>query len=134
MLDWHVAFSLVRWSTQTFVLSLVGNSRLLVTDRFNIIQQVCDIFFRHPYDALKSHFDRPNRSPRIAVGAMDKYEIVEVIGEGSFGRVFRGSRKSDGFPVALKLIPKMGHTDRELASLRSECKIQMSLSHPNIVR
>jgi len=65
---------------------------------------------------------------------MDKYEIVEVIGEGSFGRVFRGSRKSDGFPVALKLIPKMGHTDRELASLRSECKIQMSLSHPNIVR
>ena len=65
---------------------------------------------------------------------MDKYEIVEVIGEGSFGRVFRGTRKSDGFPVALKLIPKMGHTDRELASLRSECKIQMSLSHPNIVR
>ena len=71
---------------------------------------------------------------QIAVGAMDKYEIVEVIGEGSFGRVFRGSRKSDGFPVALKLIPEMGHTDRELASLRSECKIQMSLSHPNIVR
>ena len=65
---------------------------------------------------------------------MEKYEIIEVIGEGSFGRVFRGTRRADGFPVALKLIPKLGHTDKELASLRSECKIQMSLSHPNIVR
>ena len=85
---------------------------------------------------MKSHFDgRIGESfSSLAVGAMDKYEIIEVIGEGSFGRVFRGSRKSDGFPVALKLIPKTGHTDRELASLRSECKIQMSLSHPNIVR
>ena len=65
---------------------------------------------------------------------MDKYQIVELIGEGSFGRVFRGLRKSDGIEVALKLIPKLGHSEKELSSLRSECKIQMSLSHPNIVR
>ena len=65
---------------------------------------------------------------------MDKYDVLELIGEGSFGRVFRGIRKADSFPVALKLIPKMAHTASELSSLRSECKIQLQLSHPNVVK
>ena len=65
---------------------------------------------------------------------MEKYDILELIGEGSFGRVFRGLRKSDSFPVALKLIPKMAHTTSEISSLRSECKIQLQLSHPNVVK
>ena len=65
---------------------------------------------------------------------MEKYNVLELIGEGSFGRVFRGVRKSDLLPVALKLIPKMPHTSSELSSLRSECKIQLQLSHPNVVK
>ena len=65
---------------------------------------------------------------------MEKYDVLELIGEGSFGRVFRGIRKADSFPVALKLIPKMAHTASELSSLRSECKIQLQLSHPNVVK
>ena len=28
----------------------------------------------------------------------------------------------------------MGHSERELRSLRSECKIQRELDHPNIVK
>ena len=65
---------------------------------------------------------------------MEKYNVLELIGEGSFGRVFRGVRKADLLPVALKLIPKMAHTSSELSSLRSECKIQLQLSHPNVVK
>ena len=65
---------------------------------------------------------------------MEKYNILELIGEGSFGRVFRGLRKTDLLPVALKLIPKMPHSSSELSSLRSECKIQLQLSHPNVVK
>ena len=65
---------------------------------------------------------------------MEKYNVLELIGEGSFGRVFRGLRKTDLLPVALKLIPKMPHTSSELSSLRSECKIQLQLSHPNVVK
>ena len=30
-------------------------------------------------------------------------------------------------------IPKIGHTEREICSLRKEFKIQAELSHPNIV-
>ena len=65
---------------------------------------------------------------------MDKYTVLDMIGEGSFGRVFRGKDKQTGEVVALKLIPKVGHSEREIHSLRSECKIQKELNHPNIVR
>jgi hypothetical protein len=36
--------------------------------------------------------------------------------------------------VALKLIPKVGKTPRDIAGLRHECKLQRELDHPNIVR
>ena len=65
---------------------------------------------------------------------MDKYQVLDLIGEGSFGRVFRGRDKETGDVVALKLIPKLGHSEREMRSLRSECKIQRALRHPNIVQ
>ena len=65
---------------------------------------------------------------------MDRYAVMDMIGEGSFGRVFRGKDKQTGEIVALKLIPKVGHSDKDIQSLRSECKIQKELNHPNIVR
>ena len=85
---------------------------------------------------------------------MDRYKVLDLIGEGSFGRVFRGVHRETGASVALKLIPKVdhsfglfslpaqflvpsfqvGHSERELRSLRSECKIQRELNHPNIVK
>ena len=65
---------------------------------------------------------------------MERYSISTMIGEGSFGRVFKGEDKQTGEVVALKLIPKVGHTEKDLKSLRCECKIQKELRHPNIVR
>jgi serine/threonine protein kinase len=38
---------------------------------------------------------------------MDKYQVEEMIGEGSFGRVFKATSRATGDPVALKLIPKV---------------------------
>ena len=38
------------------------------------------------------------------------------------------------FQVALKVIPKVGKSARDIASLRHECKLQRELNHPNIVR
>lgn len=64
---------------------------------------------------------------------MDKYKILEAIGEGSFGRVFRGKCLITGQIFALKFIPKRNKVERELRSLRRECEIQQGLAHPNIV-
>lgn len=45
---------------------------------------------------------------------MDHYFVQELVGEGSFGRVYKGRVKYTGQPVALKFITKHGKTEREL--------------------
>ncbi|XP_016144879.1 serine/threonine-protein kinase 36 [Sinocyclocheilus grahami] len=64
---------------------------------------------------------------------MDQYHILEVIGEGSFGRVYKGRRKFSGQVVALKFIPKVGRSEKDLRSLKREIDIMRGLKHPNIV-
>ena len=41
---------------------------------------------------------------------MDRYKVLDLIGEGSFGRVFRGVERDTGANVALKLIPKVNQS------------------------
>jgi serine/threonine protein kinase len=38
---------------------------------------------------------------------MDKYEVIKLLGEGSFGRVYKAKIVSDGSFVALKVISKV---------------------------
>ncbi|XP_077995717.1 serine/threonine-protein kinase 36-like [Glandiceps talaboti] len=65
---------------------------------------------------------------------MDNYHVLELIGEGSFGRVYKGRRKYSSQVVALKFIPKVGRTDKELQSLRREIDIMRGLHHDNIIK
>ncbi|KAG7484014.1 hypothetical protein MATL_G00044670 [Megalops atlanticus] len=64
---------------------------------------------------------------------MDTYHVLEMIGEGSFGRVYKGRKKFSGQVVALKFIPKVGRSEKELRSLKREIDIMRGLKHPNIV-
>ncbi|XP_077176833.1 serine/threonine-protein kinase 36 isoform X2 [Paroedura picta] len=65
---------------------------------------------------------------------MEKYHVLEVIGEGSFGRVYKGRRKYSAQVVALKFIPKVGRSQKELTNLQREIEIMRGLHHPNIVQ
>ncbi|XP_059559143.1 serine/threonine-protein kinase 36 isoform X6 [Myotis daubentonii] len=65
--------------------------------------------------------------------AMEKYHVLEMIGEGSFGRVYKGRRKYSAQVVALKFIPKLGRSEKELRNLQREIEIMRGLRHPNIV-
>ncbi|XP_067385529.1 serine/threonine-protein kinase 36 [Emydura macquarii macquarii] len=64
---------------------------------------------------------------------MEKYHVLEMIGEGSFGRVYKGRRKYSAQVVALKFIPKVGRSEKELKNLQREIEIMRGLHHPNIV-
>uniref|UniRef100_UPI00398EB6D5 serine/threonine-protein kinase 36-like n=1 Tax=Pristiophorus japonicus TaxID=55135 RepID=UPI00398EB6D5 len=62
------------------------------------------------------------------------YHILDMIGEGSFGRVYKGRKKFSGQVVALKFIPKVGRSEKELRNLWREIEIMRGLCHPNIVQ
>nr|XP_045003050.1 serine/threonine-protein kinase 36 isoform X2 [Jaculus jaculus] len=64
---------------------------------------------------------------------MEKYHVLEMIGEGSFGRVYKGRKKYTAQVVALKFIPKLGRSEKELRNLQREIEIMRGLRHPNIV-
>ncbi|XP_044887936.1 serine/threonine-protein kinase 36 isoform X5 [Mauremys mutica] len=77
---------------------------------------------------------RRRMGSRAGVPTMEKYHVLEMIGEGSFGRVYKGRRKYSAQVVALKFIPKVGRSEKELKNLQREIEIMRGLHHPNIVQ
>src|SRR6266567_2279806 len=65
---------------------------------------------------------------------LSHYRIVEKIGEGGMGVVYRAVDLSLGRSIAIKLLPpeKVGDPDRKRRFVQ-EAKAASALSHPNIV-
>ncbi|BFZ18847.1 hypothetical protein BsWGS_21886 [Bradybaena similaris] len=64
---------------------------------------------------------------------MEAYLKLELIGQGSFGQVYKGRKKYTSQIVALKCIPKGGKSEKELKNLRREIDIMRGLKHDNII-
>eukprot|EP00826_Nyctotherus_ovalis_P037563 TRINITY_DN3434_c0_g2_i11.p1 TRINITY_DN3434_c0_g2~~TRINITY_DN3434_c0_g2_i11.p1 ORF type:complete len:344 (+),score=58.63 TRINITY_DN3434_c0_g2_i11:198-1229(+) len=62
------------------------------------------------------------------------YEFFELIGSGSFGKVYRGLNLSTKEPCAIKAIPNSKLTSRALTYLNREVSILQSLTHSNVLR
>ncbi|GJN10615.1 hypothetical protein PR202_ga28723 [Eleusine coracana subsp. coracana] len=65
--------------------------------------------------------------------AIEDYHVIELVGEGSFGKVYKGRRKYTRQTVAMKFILKHGKTDKDIHNLRQEIEILRKLKHENII-
>ncbi|KAI9838950.1 MAG: hypothetical protein M1819_004158 [Sarea resinae] len=64
---------------------------------------------------------------------VEKYEVLEKIGHGSFGIIRKVKRKSDGYVLCRKEITYSRMSPKEREQLNAEFQILSSLRHPNIV-
>lgn len=63
------------------------------------------------------------------------YELLNVVGKGAMGIVYKGRRKSDDLPVAVKvIIPEAKTKPDSLQLFAREASIVSRLNHPNLVR
>lgn len=61
------------------------------------------------------------------------YEVLEKIGQGGMGEVYRARDHKLGRDVALKVLPASFADDRErLARFEHEAKLLASLNHPHV--
>lgn len=68
-------------------------------------------------------------------GKISDFDIIDKLGEGSFGKVYRAKHKKTGAIYAIKAIDKMNKNNQEgKPYFRREIEIMYKVRHPNIVR
>ncbi|MFL6199179.1 MAG: protein kinase domain-containing protein [Thermoanaerobaculia bacterium] len=74
---------------------------------------------------------------RLAAGSRlaGRYRIVELLGVGGMGMVYKAEDEELGLPVALKVLrPDLARDGRRLERFKQELVLARQVSHPNVVR
>jgi serine/threonine protein kinase len=66
--------------------------------------------------------------------SLGPYRIVNAIGRGGMGHVFKAEHKLLGRIEAIKVLPKAKSTPEAVAAFQREIRAQAQLDHPNLVR
>jgi len=65
----------------------------------------------------------------------DRYQIIEELGKGGMGRVYKANDKEINAKIALKLIkPEIASNKKIIERFRNELKIARDISHKNVCR
>ena len=76
----------------------------------------------------------PAPQPHELAGSFPQYEILELVGQGGMGAVYRAEQRSLGRVVALKVIkPDLADSSDFAERFAREARAMARLNHPNIV-
>ena len=65
---------------------------------------------------------------------MDNFDIIQVLGEGTYSTVYKATRKCDGLTYALKKVNILKLTPKEKQNALNEVRILASLHSPFIIK
>ena len=118
------------------VAACAGDSELRI-DVESLLSQQADAqaFFESFADDLTPDTKTHMPAPSLAGSDVGPYRLIEEIGRGGMGVVYRASRNDGTFEqeVALKLLPT-GVSEDHLQRFAAERQILAPLQHPNIAR
>lgn len=91
-----------------------------------------------PLPPLPSRFRQPEAvGPMLEAGDVlgGRYEILQLLGEGGMGAVYKARDRELDRPVALKLIrPQMASNPSILARFKQELLLSRQVTHKNVIR
>lgn len=74
-------------------------------------------------------------APSVIATHIDQFELLDILGRGGMGVVYRAQDTSLDREVALKLLRKCeGATEEQIAQLANEAAITAAINHPNVVK
>lgn len=74
-------------------------------------------------------------TPAAPLGQLDEYDVLEELGSGAFGTVFRGFDRSLRREVAIKVLnPEHAAVHRDRQRFEQEARVVSSLQHDHVVR
>ncbi|KAJ2719720.1 hypothetical protein GGI07_005044 [Coemansia sp. Benny D115] len=65
---------------------------------------------------------------------LDRYILLQLIGEGQYGKVHKAVHRRSGVVVAMKIISKLNRKLVEIETYREEMRLLTQLSHRNIIK
>jgi eukaryotic-like serine/threonine-protein kinase len=83
------------------------------------------------FESAPGHDDHASQIPSGT--RLGPYEIVDLIGAGGMGQVYRARDARLGRDVAIKVVPASGHREQALQRFAVEARAAGSINHPNIL-
>ena len=68
------------------------------------------------------------------VSKISDFEIIKILGEGSFGSVYKVKRKINGKEYALKKVKMQALSSKEKEGALNEVRLLASINNPYIVK
>ncbi|KAJ2339888.1 Serine/threonine-protein kinase 36 [Coemansia erecta] len=65
---------------------------------------------------------------------VSRYILLQIIGEGQYGKVYKAIHRRSGVVVAMKIISKLDRKKVEIETYREEMRLLQQLDHPHVIQ